>query len=418
MTASDWLLGWTWLVPLGLLGVVRWLSWAFRRIPAVLYQPYESDYRAPLSIVVPVYKEEPELFERAIRSWLANDPAEVILVIDATDTVCQQIAARYPVTVVITDVPGKRDALRRGWEAASTPLVALVDSDTVWAPDVLAEVCKPFADPRVGGVGTRQNVWRPANFLQRINDMYLDLRYFDENAGQTYFGQAVSCLSGRTAVYRREILLEISHDFMHETFWGRPCMSGDDKRLTCLTMMRGHKTVMQRSARVWSTFPGTFPVFVRQRLRWARNTWRSDLRALFQGWVFAHPYLAFTMTDKAVSAFTLLVAPVYLTIGIVTGRWDFVAALAIWWWLSRAVKLLPHLRRRPWHFFLLPGYVLMSFVMAVIKICALCTIRTQRWLTRPVQVSGSGEIVRTGESGGEATPPIPAHAGNVQGQPA
>ena len=395
MTLGDWVLGWTWFVPLGILGVVRWLSWAFRRVPAVLYHPVVSDYRAPLSIVVPVYKEDPELFAQAIESWLANDPAEVILVIDSTDAVCQEVASRYPVTVVITDVPGKRDALRRGWEVAKTPLVALVDSDTVWAADVAEHVCMPFADPQVGGVGTRQNVWRPANFLQRINDMFLDLRYFDENAGQTYFGQAVSCLSGRTAVYRREILLDISDEFMSETFWGRPCMSGDDKRLTCLTMIRGHKTVMQRSARVWSTFPDTFKVFFKQRLRWARNTWRSDLRALFQGWVFKHPYLAYTMIDKAVSAFTLLIAPVYMIFAIATQRWSFVVALALWWWLSRAVKLLPHLRRRPRHFFLLPGYVLMSFVMAIIKIQALLTIRTQRWLTRPVEVTESGEIART-----------------------
>lgn len=59
--------------------------------------------------------------------------------------------------------------------------------------------------------------------------------------------------------------------------------------------------------------------------------------------------------------------------------------------------MLPHLRRRPLHFFILPGYVLMSFVMAIVKICALCTIRTQRWLTRPVEVSGDGSVVRTKE---------------------
>ena len=80
---------------------------------------------------------------------------EVILVIDVSDEVCREVASRYPVRVLVTDVPGKRDALRRGWTAARTELVALVDSDTVWAPNVAAEVCKPFADPRIGGVGTR-----------------------------------------------------------------------------------------------------------------------------------------------------------------------------------------------------------------------------------------------------------------------
>ena len=179
--------------------------------------------------------------------------------IDSTDGVCQRVARRYPVTVIVTEVPGKRDALRTGWEACDTDLVALVDSDTIWAEDVAAEVCRPFADPRVGGVGTRQNVHNPRGFLQRVNDMYLDYRYFDENSAQTVMGGAVSCLSGRTAVYRRELLLEISHEFMTETFLGVPCMSGDDKRLTTLILERGHLTYLQRTARVWSTFPGTVP---------------------------------------------------------------------------------------------------------------------------------------------------------------
>ena len=35
------------------------------------------------------------------------------------------------------------------------------------------------------GVGTRQNVYNPRSFLQRVTDFYLDYRYFDENAAQT-----------------------------------------------------------------------------------------------------------------------------------------------------------------------------------------------------------------------------------------
>ncbi|MGI5135890.1 glycosyltransferase [Streptomyces sp. CA-106110] len=383
-------------LPLGILGLVRWTCWLVRRAPAALYQPVKKDYSLPLSIVVPVYQEDPEIFAHAIESWLANEVAEVVLVIDVTDKACQDIAARYPVTVVVTDVPGKRDALRRGWEACSTDLVALVDSDTIWAHDVAREVCKPFADPRVGGVGTRQNVYNPKGFLQRVNDMYLDYRYFDENAAQTVMGRAVSCLSGRTAVYRRELLLEISDDFMEETFWGVPCMSGDDKRLTALILERGHLTYMQRSARVWSTFPGTLRIFIKQRLRWARNTWRSDLRALSRRWVWRHPFLAYTMIDKGVSSFTLLLSPFFMTWAIIRQDWFFVACLAGWWWASRSMKILPHLVRKPSSFFLVPGFVLISFVMAVVKLCALATIRKQRWLTRQVSVE-NGVVVRTAQ---------------------
>jgi cellulose synthase/poly-beta-1,6-N-acetylglucosamine synthase-like glycosyltransferase len=388
---------WLYYLPIGLLGVIRWTSWLIRRLPAALYRPWHNDHFEPVSVVVPVYREDPTIFARAIESWLANGVAEVILVIDAGDQVCQDIAREYPVTVIVTDVPGKRDALRRGWEAASTPLVALVDSDTIWATDVARRVAMPFADPAIGGVSTRQNVYNPRGFLQHANDMYLDYRYFDENAAQTAMGRAVSCISGRTAVYRRHLLLEVGDDFSSETFLGVPCMSGDDKRLTSLILQRGHRAVLQRSARVWSTFPGRPYTFFRQRLRWARNTWRSDLRALLlDRWVWRYPFLAYTMVDKAVGAFTLLAAPTFMTLAILRHDWTFVMLLGGWWWLSRAVKMLPHLRRRPLSIFLIPPFVLLSFAMAVVKILALLTVRQQRWLTRPVAVVG-GVVVRTGD---------------------
>ena len=235
-------------IPLGLLGLVRWASWLIRRVPASLYRPARIGHFEPLTIVVPVYQEDQDIFRQALESWLVNDVLEVICVIDQTDTACLRIAREYPVRVIPTDVPGKRDALRRGWEAARTRLVALVECDSIWAGDVAVRVCVTFADPRVGGVGTRQTVAAPATVWEHLNDMYLDYRYFDEIASQTVVGRAVSCLSGRTAVYRRSLLLRHSERFMNETVLGVPCMSGDDKRLTTLVLEGGHRTVLQRSA--------------------------------------------------------------------------------------------------------------------------------------------------------------------------
>ena len=205
---------------------------------------------------------------------------------------------------------------------ASTELVALVDSDTIWAPDVAAEVCKPFADPRIGGVGTRQSVYGSKGFLARITDMFLDHRYFDENASQSLLGRAVSCLSGRTAVYRRALLLEIEHDFMDETFWGVPCLSGDDKRLTTLILARGHLTVhaahrpgvvdvphhagrcSSSSACAGRATPG------------ARTCARCPT-----GGCGGHPFLAYTMVDKGISSFTLLVGPVFMIYSLIVQNW-------------------------------------------------------------------------------------------------
>ena len=188
--------------------------------------------------------------------------------------------------------------------------------------------------------------------------------------------------------------MDIEAEFMHETFWGVPCLSGDDKRLTTLVLERGYLTYMQRSAEVWSTFPNTWRIFFKQRLRWARNTWRSDLRALSRPWVYRHPFLAYTMVDKGLSGFTLLLGPAFMVHSLINQNWIFAAVLAGWWQLSRSAKLLPHLRRRPSSFLFIPGYVFVSWIMAIIKLQALLTIRRQRWLTRQVAVE-NGQVVRT-----------------------
>jgi hypothetical protein len=145
---------------------------------------------------------------------------------------------------------------------------------------------------------------------------------------------------------------------------------------------------------VWSTFPDSPGVFRKQRLRWARNTWRSDLRALSRRWVWGHPFLAYTMVDKAVAGFTVLLGPIFMIWAIVLQNWIFVGVLALWWQISRSAKLLPHIYRRPSSFFFIPAYLVFSWAMALIKIHALLTIRKQRWLTRQVAVE-NGEVVRT-----------------------
>ncbi|HWM02926.1 MAG TPA: hypothetical protein VNP92_11400, partial [Actinophytocola sp.] len=59
--------------PLGMLGLFRWGCWLVRRLPAVLYRPAVGEHRLSMSLVVPVYQEDPHVFAAAIESWLAND---------------------------------------------------------------------------------------------------------------------------------------------------------------------------------------------------------------------------------------------------------------------------------------------------------------------------------------------------------
>ena len=97
---------------------------------------------------------------------------------------------------------------------------------------------------------------------ERIADIYLDIRYSDEVPATTRWGRAVSCLSGRTAAYRTQLLQSMREPFLNETFNGTPCMSGDDKRYTCLILQSGYRTWNQLNAQVYSTFNPDFKGFV------------------------------------------------------------------------------------------------------------------------------------------------------------
>ena len=53
-------------IPLGVLGLIRWSCWLVHRVPSTFYQPVVTGHREDVSLVVPVYQEDPVLFRRAI----------------------------------------------------------------------------------------------------------------------------------------------------------------------------------------------------------------------------------------------------------------------------------------------------------------------------------------------------------------
>jgi len=374
-------------LPLGVIGAWRWGVWLFRRLVTLLYRPINKPYNAGVSVITPVYNENPEVFRQALQSWQANDPQEIIAVIDHTDTRCiqefREFAKQYSeAKLIITEIPGKRPALADGIKAAKGKIVALVDSDTIWEESLLDKALPPFSDPQVGGIATRQNVLEPKTMAQRIFDIQLDLRYLHEVPFLAAKSDALTCLSGRTALYRSEAILPFVDDMVNETFMGKPCIGGDDKRLTYLIEAAGWKARYQRSAQVYTPGATKLSTLFKQRTRWSRNTWRADLRALWQGWGWKHPFLAFHLVDRMICPFTLTLSLAYFLVSLFSKMWLPVAILLVWYVLSRGVKILPHLLRRPADVVLLPAYVFVNFATAIIRIYSLLTLNHQDWITR------------------------------------
>src|SRR3954447_10282025 len=288
--ARDWHL----VIPIGVIGILSWSIWLIRKLLSNRYRSVVNDFRTTTSVVVPSFREDPEVLERCLDTWLAERPTEVIVVLDIQDEEARRRLERREdprLRVVVFPHRGKRSALGVGIRAATGEVLVLCDSDTAWQPGLLSAVQMPFADPGVGAVSTRQNVYRPGwNVWRRVADWIIDLRYLDY-VPATGLAGAVVCVSGRTAAYRGSAVLPVLEHLEHEFFLGRRCVAGDDGRLTWLMLASVYRTVHQSSARALSMFPDTLSAFMKQPVRWSRNSYRCYLTAMGKGWLWHVPFV-------------------------------------------------------------------------------------------------------------------------------
>lgn len=375
------------VIPLGVIGMWRWLVWSIKRIVAVFYQPYSTEIKKKVSVITPVYNEDPVVFKKAVISWLNNKPEEIIAVIDYTDTRCIDIFKSLQkkfknLKLIVTKTPGKREALYDGIKIAKGEIFALVDSDTIWDKNVLREGLKPFSDEKIGGVTTKQAVIKPQTLAQKLFNIRLALRYWDDMPFTSRTSRMLACLSGRTSFYRREAILPVICDMVNEKFFGEKVISGEDKRLTYLIQKKGWQTYYQSEATVYTYGAKDLKTMINQQIRWTRNSWRNDLRALYERWPFRNPIFALYLIDRSIQPFTMVIAPIYFLTALIFREWLVVSIILAWWLVSRSIKMIPHLKTYPHDFVILPFYVIYSFLTGYIRLYSLATISHQGWITR------------------------------------
>jgi hyaluronan synthase len=350
-------------------------------------------------VVIPAFREDPDILDRCLDTWLAENPTEVIIVPDLEDTeVIRRLQVRVAREPRLTVIPfahqGKRSALGVGIRRASQEILVLADSDTLWLPGLLPAVLSPFADPKVGGVGTRQNVYQPRTSVwRRVADWMIDVRYLDYVPAQSR-GGAVACLSGRTVAYRRRLVMPVLEHLEDEFFLGRRCVSGDDGRLTWLVLASGYKTVYQSTARAQSMFPDAGRAFLKQRLRWSRNSYRCYFTAIWKGWLWRQAFICqLSVLQVMLTPVTMGFAVVYLIVWVMHPQ-PYIAAIAVGWLLlGRGIRGISHLRQRPGDIWVLPLVAIMTIVVALpVKLYAFLTMNVHGWLTRSEdQIGGEAQ---------------------------
>jgi hyaluronan synthase len=359
-----------------------WLVWGVKASLSRAYRPARGCYSTTTAVVVPVVDEPPELFRDVLRRIVAQRPTEVHVVINGPrNPVLEVVCAEVPgVGWAWTPQAGKRNAIRIGVEASRSDVVVLVDSDTVWAPDTLDELVKPFVSPSVGGVTTRQRVLDPGrHVLTSWADWMENLRNEYSMPAMSVLG-TVGCLPGRTIAFRRRVLVDAMDNFLNQRFLGVFLEVSDDRTLTNEALKQGYRTVYQSTSQVWTDAPTTWAKMARQQFRWARGSQYNTLRMV--PWMVRNARtLAFFYLCDILLPFLLLGSLTGWLVRRLTGtdqdlfegfvlRYGtiggplLVAGLTVAAsMLSAAIRQSRHLRSRPSDLLRIPTYLLISTFM-------------------------------------------------------
>lgn len=224
---------------------------------------------APVSVVVPAYNER-ECIADTVRSLLASThPVEVIVVDDgSTDETPDIVAAIHDprVRLIRQANAGKATALNTGIAHARHDVVVMMDGDTVFEPDTIAQLVAPLADPTVGAVAGNAKIANRRGIVASWQHIEYVVGFAIDRHVQDALG-CVTTIPGAVGAFRKTALLAaggVGADTLAE-----------DTDLTITIGRLGWRVVYQPTARAWTEAPRTLRQLWLQRYRWCYGTMQS-----------------------------------------------------------------------------------------------------------------------------------------------
>lgn len=235
---------------------------------------------------------------------------------------------RTRLTLVRKENSGKTEAVNTGINAASEPLVAIIDADSVLDPDALVNVAAPFAEDPVrtiatGGViraangcrivdGRVVDIGMPRSWLARIQVVEYLRAFLLGRSGWSRL-RCLILISGAFGMFRRDVLVAIG---------GLDRGSiGEDFELVVrlhremVAQGRDYRIEFVAEPIVWTEVPTSLKVLRAQRRRWHRGLWEV---------LWKHRSMAFNPRYGRIGVFVLpwfwvfeLLAPVIELLGLV-----------------------------------------------------------------------------------------------------
>lgn len=368
-----------------------WKASKFKPMDQVEFEVFTPS----VSVIVPVVDEPIHIWKQvleALKVALVGLNSEVIIVPNGSNAIKETILAEeMGFNVRRVSKASKRLALEAGVSRCRNEICIVLDSDTIVEPDAILKLIRVFQVDSVGGAVPRQVVFnREHNIFRRVSDWLEDIRFNEVLKGQQL---SVGCLCGRLLAVRTNLMTALMPELVNERFLGSACISGDDRFITSWLLKHGWNTVYVDNALVHTNAPNTLDGFVKQRLRWSRTSFRETILSL--GWIFKHPFTAFTTLANVVMRwfyFVVIVMAILSWLGVIERihylnlpTWQLVLGTIVGFFVSGFLRQFRHLYNTPSDLKYLPAFLLLtSGVLTLVEWYGNITVKESNWLTRKV----------------------------------
>jgi len=228
-----------------------------------------TDTYKDVTIVVPVYNENPKTFERCIKS-IANQKSNMIVIGDSSYEPYKSITESYGGTFIYKQVrEGKRKGLSTAINYVNTKYVLFVDSDTVIPRNTVKSLISKFG-PSIGGVGVGVSIRLKNNWISYSAEFFEKMKEVMFRA-MAYSG-SVMVLDGRCAMYRTDLIKDFlnSEEYRENVIFGIKSNLAEDRHITSHVAKLGYKQIIDYDVYVKTESQKNFKQFWKQMIRWAR----------------------------------------------------------------------------------------------------------------------------------------------------
>lgn len=364
------------------------------------YKPCQKNHTPSCDVLIPAFNEGKHVYKTIKSIMLSEYPEFHVIAIDdgSTDDTrkwIEKAQAEFPsVRAIFCERNrGKKHALAEGIRASSSEIIVTVDSDSSVSPDSIANLLKPFHDPRVGGVAGNicvQNL--DHGLIPKLMDIIFVFSYEILRSSQSRFG-VVLCTPGALSAYRRKAVEPLLKEWLRQRFLGKKTSIGEDRALTCMLLKQRWSVVYQESAKAYTNMPESYVGLCKMLLRWVRGDIRENI--LLAPYIFrnlslfnpkslglAFHYLIFNigiLSPVVISPLLLVYfATNFSSAGIVL--FYMLVMTLLWGIVPTIIYARKRSLRYSFHAF---TYSLFSlFFLMWIPLYALFTLNNNKWLTR------------------------------------